>query len=1002
DQAEEGAQDAEYDFLYNRHVSLLEELEILRPSPPTSVPVPVKAKVKLPDLPTPHFDGNLNDWMSFQDLFNCSINSNDSLSSSQKLQYLQNCLSKEAKNVIKHLPSTDANYNEAWKLLKARFDNKREIITAILRRLTSQPTMKDENGQGLRKLIDTTKECFQAMKVLNQPVEHWDSWLVFVVSEKLDSETHRHWILSIKPSTVPTFEELCDFLDQRCRAISESGTLKVKSSSNNHNNDRRVSSHHGTVDAKCRVCSESHLTFKCPTFHKQSITERRDTLKSRNLCFNCLASGHRTNTCPSTSTCKKCKKKHHTMVHYEGSTPEVSTLTTLHANHSQVLLGTAVIQAQDRFGDLHPVRALLDSASEVSFVSERCVKKLALPTKFINLSIKGVSGTTIGSSTQVAQIKVISRIHEYSTTIEAYVMKKVTSRLPSSPVNPTKLTHIQGLKLADPFYYKPEDTDLLIGADLYSNLLRPTPVLVGPPGLPNAMDTIFGWVVTGKTHASKQTIVTSHHTNCRLESIMQKFWELESLPEESTLSSGEACEQHFQKTYRRLENGRYMVRLPFKESSPGLGSSRDMAIRRLLQVEKRLKSNPDLRNQYVDVLREYQQLGHMERVPSDQLKESASTYYMPHHCVIKDSSTTTKVRVVFDASAKSSTGVSLNDKCMVGPRTQDDLIAILLRFRMWAVAITADVRKMYPQFLVHPDDCDLQRIVWRENSTDPIEDWRMTGVTFGHTSAPYLATRSLNQLDIDEASNYPLAAEVTQRDTYVDDLMTGANSHAEARTLQDQLLKMFESAQLELRKWSSNESRILEHLPKEFRETQIPFIFDTDSTVKTLGLRWNPPTDSFSFSLVLPSRRKVHTKSSLLSDISKIFDPLGWLSPITIRTKILFQSLWALKISWDEALPSNVVDEWNVYRNNLIAIEAIKIPRHVCTPDPTSFQILGICDASQRAYAAVVYLRTLRITGDSVVRLFTAKTRVAPVNQESIPRLELCGATLLVSLVHSV
>ncbi|CAG7823874.1 unnamed protein product, partial [Allacma fusca] len=223
---------------------------------------------------------------------------------------------------------------------------------------------------------------------------------------------------------------------------------------------------------------------------------------------------------------------------------------------------------------------------------------------------------------------------------------------------------------------------------------------------------------------------------------------------------------------------------------------------------------------------------------------------------------------------------------------------------------------MYPQFLVHPDDCDFQRIVWRENPTDPIEDWRMTGVTFGHTSAPYLATRSLNQLAIDEASNYPLAAEVTQRDTYVDDLMTGATSHAEARTLQDQLLKMFESAHLELRKWSSNEPRILEHLPKEFRETQVPFIFDTDSTVKTLGLQWNPPTDSFSFSVVLPSRRSVHTKRSLLSDISKIFDPLGWLSPITIRTKILFQSLWALKISWDEALPSNVVDEWNVYRNN--------------------------------------------------------------------------------------
>ncbi|CAG7720501.1 unnamed protein product [Allacma fusca] len=797
DAAEEANQDAEYNFLYNRHLTLLEELEILRPAPAASVPVVVKTKVKLPELPTPHFDGNLNDWMSFQDLFNCAINSNTSLEPAQKLQYLQNCLSKEAKTVIKHLPATDDNYDEAWRLLKNRFDNKREIITANLRRLTGQPAMKDENGSALRKLIDTTKECFQALKALKQPVQHWDSWLIFIIADKLDAETHRQWVLSIKPATLPTFEELCDFLDQRCRAISESGTVKFKSNSHSNSNEKKVSSHHGSVDAKCRICNDSHLTFKCPTFHKQTIPERRETIKRKNLCFNCLGHGHKTTSCSSSFTCKKCKKKHHTMVHLDSpvpdETPGVSSLTAHKGpQRSQVLLQTAIVNIQDKYGNLQSFRALLDSASEVSFVSERCIKKLALPTKMTNLTIKGVSATVVGSSTKVAQLQVSSRIYVFSTTIAAYVIPRVTGRIPSSDIDPTNLTYLHGLKLADQFYYNPEDIDLLIGADRFSSLQRPTPVIHGPPGSPDAMDTVFGWTISGEVKNSKLAIVTSFHVNCQLETIMQKFWELESVPEVSTNSSEEEeCERHFVNNCRRMDNGRYMVRLPLKQDTPALGFSRDLAVRRLMHLERRLKSNPTLRDEYVKVLREYQDLGHMEKVPMNDVRENLSTYYMPHHCVIKESSTTTRVRVVFDASAKTTSGISLNERCMVGPKTQDDLIAILLRFRLWAVAITTDVRKMYSQFLVHPDDRDLQRIVWRENPDNPIEDWRMTGVTFGQTSAPYLATRALKQLAHDEKLNFPLASEVTCRDTCVDDIMTGANDPQEGRILQQQLLQMF-------------------------------------------------------------------------------------------------------------------------------------------------------------------------------------------------------------------
>ncbi|XP_051173381.1 uncharacterized protein LOC127289470 [Leptopilina boulardi] len=182
-------------------------------------------------------------------------------------------------------------------------------------------------------------------------------------------------------------------------------------------------------------------------------------------------------------------------------------------------------------------------------------------------------------------------------------------------------------------------------------------------------------------------------------------------------------------------------------------------------------------------MREYEKLNHME-VSKGKRDEGN---YMPHHGIIRESSITTKLRVVFDASAKTSTGVSLNETLMAGPQIQDNIATLLMRFRSHPIALTADVEKMYRQFWIHEDDQKHQKILWRFREDEPIRIYQLKTVTYGTSAAPFLAVRCLKQLAMDEGALYPEAARILIEDFYVDDLMTGADSLKEAKKLQADL-----------------------------------------------------------------------------------------------------------------------------------------------------------------------------------------------------------------------
>ncbi|XP_063230485.1 uncharacterized protein LOC134535345 [Bacillus rossius redtenbacheri] len=330
-----------------------------------------------------------------------------------------------------------------------------------------------------------------------------------------------------------------------------------------------------------------------------------------------------------------------------------------------------------------------------------------------------------------------------------------------------------------------------------------------------------------------------------LETVVERFWEIEDFPTCAHLSpEDEACEAFFKTTHHREPSGRYVVFLPFHSPKPILGDSRAHAVRCLEALERRLVKQPGLRTEYQAFMEDYLRSGHME-VMANPLHDFESAYYLPHHGVIKAESTTTKLRVVFNASAKTQRDVSLNDLLMTGPKLQTDVREILLRVRVHKVVFTADIKQMYRQIMVDKEHQEYQRIVWRCSPTDPIVDYRLQTVTYGVSSAPYLAIRTLHQLAQDEQCIFPQAAHVLKSDFYVDDVVTGANSVEEAIALQKELIALFAAGGFHLRKFASTHSEVLEWLSPDQLQSPASMSFDKEqpAVVKVLGVQWNPSSD---------------------------------------------------------------------------------------------------------------------------------------------------------------
>ncbi|GFT34144.1 integrase catalytic domain-containing protein [Trichonephila clavipes] len=609
-----------------------------------------------------------------------------------------------------------------------------------------------------------------------------------------------------------------------------------------------------------------------------------------------------------------------------------------------------------------------------------------------NVSVSGLNKTVIPIDSRVS-VSISNKEGSYIKTLDFFfLVPTITEDLVPTTKIDFNLNNIPNLKLADKNFNIPERVQMLLGAEVFYELMLPGQFKTEGSNV-IFQNTVFGFIVSGSTSSDAKGKEHCGFIQAadNLEHSIKKFWEIENVEIDSVKTSElDICENHFKSTHSRDDQGRYTVAMPLKEDPSCLGESRQTAIQRLNSLWKRLSRDKEYLSLYEKFLQEYEDLGHMREIKADG---SGVSFYMPHHGVYRPEKSTAKMRTVFNASSPSTSGKSLNSIQFNGGLVQEDLFSIMVRFRKHKYAFTTDIEKMFRMINIHPEQTCLQRILWKKGIGEPIKTYELTTVTYGTVSAPYLATRTLKQLAMDEANNFPLAAPVVLSDCYMDDILSRSESIEGVIELQQQLIETFKTAGMHLHKWCGNLPEITSNLQE--------YAFLESEETKALGMIWNPKLDCFLFRIE-QQRPTSFTKRMVLSTIARIFDPLGLLGPIITWAKIFMQRLWLLELGWSDDLPFKEQKEWRRFIDSLKAVNNISIDRCIVIHRAESIELHAFSDASEKAYGSSIYLKSISALGEVKVCLVTSKSRVSPLKQISIPRLELCGAVLAAKLMKKV
>lgn len=996
-------------------------------------------RTKLAPIALPTFSGDIKSWVPFFDVFRVMVHEVNEYSPAQKFMYLRSCLKGPAAELVQAIPISESNYKVVIERLEQRYDNPSMVIQAHIRELLNSPNIETPSAKTLQSLHAHVCTHVAALKALKQPVEQWDAWLVTIITSCMDHTTAHEWQLRRVDNKLPSYKELEKFLASRCIAFESSETCSQMSGGNQR---ECASSKKINVDKKslmvtkgglqCPQCSGSHLLSRCEKFKGATVSKRLAVVREAHLCFNCFSPAHIVEACKSAYTCFVCNQRHHTMLHFEkiqGATkgsPLSSSIEgqdkTTHSesasssasaslmavsNDDYVFLATALVRVADRNGFQQECRAVLDSGSQVNFISRRLFKVLNLSSRKAGMPISGIGGGRVISSS-VTDVSVSSRVNDFSMNLLCHVLPTIMDGLPRCPVATEKMHFPRELtdKLADPEFATAGTVDLLIGGGSFYDILEANRVSVGVDTV-KLQDSKFGWIVTGevKTVCLLGTGSVGEELEAELKSLNgwdENMYGRSSKGNKKCQEEEQARQYFLTTTQRDNMDGRFVVRLPMKGEVQDVGSTITMARARFLNVERKLQRDEPLRLEYIKFMKEYLELGHMEEVVKEEIIPEHACY-LPHHAIVRSTSLTTKVRVVFDASARGSNGQSLNDILLCGPTVQDDVFTILSRFRKHRYVLMADVEKMYRQVKVAPEDCDLQRIVWRFSPSEELRSYRLLTITYGTGPAAFMATQCLVSLAEEARENYPHASRSIKEDFYMDDLMTGHETKEGCVKLQREISKILDAAKMPLRKWCSNSQYVREQIGKSDEDPLYALEIDNDGTVKSLGLCWKPMADEFHFSITPNTEiRPKITKRMLLSDLNRVFDPLGFLAPVLIVGKIFVQQLWQIKAEWDSALSEEMRIKWLTFYASLKELSKLSIPRGVLIEQNKCFEVHGFCDASQEAYGACVYLRSEGQDGVWHAHMLCAKSRVAPLKGETIPRLELNGALCLAKLVKKV
>ena len=581
-------------------------------------------------------------------------------------------------------------------------------------------------------------------------------------------------------------------------------------------------------------------------------------------------------------------------------------------------------------------------------------------------------------------------------------------------------------------YDKDVEVGLLIGLSCIK-ALQPRELIVGKDGEPYAKRTSLGWGIIGRTDYStckqdESEPITVHRivTQERLvdQDEMKCLFTLQSKTKEvfdptqvmkmfeldfSERKTDECAFSYEDKRFlskvkggiHQLPSGQYEAPLPLKDGVGKLPNNRELAVKRLMNLKRKLNNNSSFGKDYVEFMKILIDKGYAEIAPT--ISKTDEVWYIPHHGVYHPKKPE-KIRVVFDCSAVFRSQ-SLNQHLYQGPDLTNNLVGVLCRFRKEPIAFMCDIEAMFHQVKVNSENRDLLRFLWWKdgNTESEVVEYRMTVHPFGATSSPSVANLVLKTAADDYEEMYGKeAADFIRNEFYVDDGLKSVATTSKAMDIIEKGRELCKKGGFNLHKFVSNSNEVLSKIKPEQRATSVRDLDMAKLNIpveRTLGVQWCIESDCFQFRINL--KDSPLTRRGILSTVSSVFDPLGMVSPFILIGKRILQDLCCSGADWDDEIPDDMKTRWEKWRSELFSLQDLKVPRcyKPCEfGDIKTAELHTFSDASQIGYGQCSYLRLIDTQDRIHCCLVMAKSRVTPVKPITIPRLELTAGVVAVKV----
>ncbi|XP_045161949.2 uncharacterized protein LOC123526762 [Mercenaria mercenaria] len=992
------------------------------------------------------FEGNPMDYNRFIRQFQTRVlNNTDSYD--ERMNFLLQFTTGEAHKIASgysHL-SAEVGFTATMKEFKDRYGDPDVVANEYVKKALEWSVIKADNPKALDQYSIFLKECLYA-------VENVEAARVLEYSEnikriimKLPYYLHERWrtiVYELKEKNrVVKFNNLVSFVQREAKKANDplygKTVMSVESHStraptlnqrkpyrsfatNTSNDEHRELLPETSLSehvVQCVYCSAEHSLNSCQDITKQPLKERYQFLRSKGLCFGCLKPGHQKSNCNRKMECHICKRPHPSILHVEPTDNEKfytkTAATSTGAGIRQVLPIVPVKIKSKSSSKVVETYAFLDTGSTSTFCSESLLSKLNVLGKGHKVTIQTITERQTRDCLAVTGLEILSLDeNEVIDLPKIYSQTKlpvtIADRITKSELE--KWPHLKNVELPT-IDQSNCDVELLIGVDV-PRALEPWDVIPSVDNSPFAVKTLFGWAVNGPIDYSDVDAeclnafsVTCNFIQTSLDQQVRNNFNLDfservidDVPEHS-------CEdKRFLEIVAgsaRFENGHYVMNLPFKSKDIQMPNNRQVAIHRLSLLGKRFKGDAEFQGQYGDFMNKMMENGYARKVPSRDLTQNdGCVWYLPHHGVFHPKKN--KIRVVFDCAARFQ-GRSLNEELLQGPNLTNTLIGTLIRFREEQVAIMGDIDSMFYQVRVPECDASLLRFLWWEDGdiNKHIVEYQMMVHLFGARSSPSCANYALKRTvqdrsdDIDEE-----IADTVMKNFYVDDCLKSVDTVDHAKSVVKGLQKALSQGGFHISKWLSNSREVMQAVPASDRAKEIQDL-DLDQDVlpidRALGVQWNVESDMFCFKVHLKERPL--TRRGMLSMISSVYDPLGFLAPFMLQAKNLLKDLCRLGLGWDDPVPEKVVERWYLWLNDVEKLSDFSVTR--CLKPSlfgkiTSAVLHHFSDASESGYGIVTYLRLVDSDERVHCSFVIGKSRVAPLKQVTIPRLELTAATVAV------